>query len=44
MAKGISIPVSDLLIGITALELGYGVATANMRHFQSIPSLTVVTL
>ena len=32
-AKGISIPLSDLLIGVSALELGYGVGTANVRHF-----------
>jgi tRNA(fMet)-specific endonuclease VapC len=27
-AKGIRVPLSDLLIGVTALELGYSVATA----------------
>ncbi len=43
-AKGISLPLSDLLIGAAALELGYGVATGNIRHFQAIPSLAVVTL
>ena len=35
-AKGIRLPLSDLLIGATALELGYGVATGNLRHFQMI--------
>lgn len=40
-AKGICIPLSDLLIGVTALELGYGVLTANIRHFQMIPGLRV---
>ncbi len=39
-AKGI--PLSDLLIGVTALELGYSVATGNLRHFQMIPGLSVV--
>jgi predicted nucleic acid-binding protein len=29
------------LIGVTALELGYGIATANLRHFQQIPGLSV---
>ena len=43
-AKGIRLPLSDLLIGVTALELGYGVATANLRHFQMIPGLKVVSL
>lgn len=38
-AKGIRVPLSDLLIGASALELGYGVGTANIRHFQLIPGL-----
>ena len=42
-AMGIRLPLSDLLIGVTALELGYsGVATSNLRHFQMIPGLLVV--
>lgn len=40
-AKGIRIPLSDLLIGASALELGYGVGTANIRHFHVIPGLKV---
>ncbi|MBL8292450.1 MAG: PIN domain-containing protein [Bryobacterales bacterium] len=43
-AKGVRIPLSDLLIGASALELGYGVGTANVRHFQLIPGLNVVQL
>ena len=43
-AMGIVIPVTDLLIGATALELGYSVLTANVRHFQLIPGLQIVTL
>lgn len=43
-AKGVRIPLSDLLIGVSALELGYGVGTANVRHFQKIPGLNVVQL
>jgi len=43
-AKGIRLPLSDLLIGATALELGYSVATGNLRHFEMIPGLTVVRL
>ena len=43
-AKGVRLPISDLLIGITALELGYSLATANLRHFRMIPGLTVVQL
>jgi predicted nucleic acid-binding protein len=43
-AKGIRLPLSDLLIGVTALELGYSVATGNLRHFEMIPGLSVVRL
>jgi predicted nucleic acid-binding protein len=43
-ARGVRLPLSDLLIGVTALELDYGVATSNLRHFQSIPGLSVVQL
>lgn len=41
-ARGVRLPLSDLLIGVTALELSYSVATANVRHFQMIPGLTIV--
>ena len=40
-AAGTSIAVTDLLIGATALELGYSVLTHNVRHFRSIPGLVV---
>jgi predicted nucleic acid-binding protein len=43
-ARGVRIPLSDLLIGASALELGYAVGTANVRHFQLIPGLNVVQL
>jgi len=43
-AKGLRIPLADLIIGVTALELGYGVATGNLRHFQQIPGLSVIRL
>jgi len=43
-AKGISIPSIDLLIGATALEHGYSVATVNLRHFRLIPGLKIVQL
>lgn len=41
-SKGVRLPLTDLLIGVTALELGYSVATGNLRHFQMIPGLSVV--
>lgn len=43
-AKGVRLPLSDLLIGATALELGYGVGTANLRHFKLIPGLSITKL
>ncbi len=42
LAKGLRLPLADLLIGVTALELGYGVATGNLRHFQRITGLSVM--
>ena len=42
-AKGVRIALSDLLIGVTALELGYRVATANVRHFRMVPGLEIVS-
>jgi tRNA(fMet)-specific endonuclease VapC len=43
-ASGISLAFEDLAIGVTALELGYAIATLNPRHFQLIPGLQVVSL
>jgi predicted nucleic acid-binding protein len=43
-SKGVVIPFGDLLIGATALSLGFSVLTANLRHFQRIPGLTVLQL
>jgi tRNA(fMet)-specific endonuclease VapC len=42
-ARGVTLPLSDPLIGVTALELGYRVATGNVRHFQGIPGVSVVS-
>jgi len=38
------IPFADLLIGATALHHGYAVGTRNLRHFQMIPNLTVISV
>lgn len=43
-ARGVRLPLSDLLIAVTALELGHGVATANVRHFAMVPGLTVTQM
>jgi len=38
---GIRIAFQDLLIGVSALELGYSVVTHNARHFRMIPGVDV---
>jgi predicted nucleic acid-binding protein len=43
-AAGTRIALADLLIGSTALELGFAVATANARHFGLIPKLAIKRL
>ena len=40
--QGFRVPLPDLLIGVTALELGYSVATSNLRHFRQIPGLKIL--
>ena len=42
--RGITLPFADLLIGATALHLGFEVLTENVRHFQMIPNLAVRNL
>jgi len=43
-SKGVVIPFGDLLIGATALSLGFSILTENLRHFQKIPGLSVIQL
>jgi len=43
-AKGVTLPLADLIIGACAVELGYAVATHNVRHFELIPDLEVKQL
>ncbi len=40
-ARGVVIAIEDLVIGATALHLGFDVATLNVRHLQQIPGLRV---
>jgi len=35
------VPFQDLVIGVTAIEFDYAIATHNVRHFQMIPNLLV---
>jgi tRNA(fMet)-specific endonuclease VapC len=43
-SKGASVGSHDLLIGATAIALGYRVATRDRRSFGKIPGLEVVVL
>jgi tRNA(fMet)-specific endonuclease VapC len=40
--RGVVIPFGDLLIGATALSLGFKVLTGNLRDFQKIPGLSII--
>ncbi len=42
--KGIQIGAHDLIIGSTALSLGFSVATYNVRHFERIEGLKIEDL
>ena len=39
---GVQLAFEDLLIGTTALHLGYELATLNLRDFKRIPGLSVI--
>lgn len=41
-SQGVTVPFADLLIGVTALSLGFSVLTVNLRHFRLIPGLHIV--
>jgi predicted nucleic acid-binding protein len=43
-AKGINLPLADLIIGACALELGFAIGTDNSRDFDRIPDLKVIPL
>ena len=43
-AKGINLPLGDLMIAACALELGYAIGTSNAREFHRIPGLQLVSL
>ena len=42
-ARGITLPADNLLIGASAIEQGYAIATLNVRHFEKIPGLKLVS-
>lgn len=41
-SRGLGLLLPDLIIAATALELGYSVATYNLKDFQRIPGLQIV--
>ena len=41
-SRGVSVGIVDLLIGSTALALGYAVLIRNLRDFGRIPTLKVI--
>jgi tRNA(fMet)-specific endonuclease VapC len=43
-AKGINLPLIDLMIGACALELDYAIGTGNERDFKRIPDLKIISL
>ena|SRR5579872_5706165 len=43
-ARGIILPLADLIIGASAVELGYAIATNNVRDFRRIPGLVVIQI
>ncbi len=43
-AKGINLPLADLIVGACALELGYAIGTSNVRDFKRIPGLDIIPL
>src|SRR5258708_2207752 len=38
-AKGVTLPLADLIIGACASELGYAIPTSNLRDCRRIPGL-----
>jgi tRNA(fMet)-specific endonuclease VapC len=43
-SRGVTVGALDLMIGVTALMIGYSMGTKNLRDFQRIPELDVVEL
>jgi predicted nucleic acid-binding protein len=43
-AKGVQFSFEDLFIGVTALHLGYSIATLNVRDFQPVHGLSILKL
>ena len=42
--RGFTMAFEDLAVGVTALQLGYEIATMNRKHYELIPNLTIVAI
>lgn len=42
--QGVNLPITDVIIAASALELGFAVGTGNLRDFSRIPGLHVIRL
>ena len=42
--RGFTLAFEDLAVGVTAMQLGFGVATMNRKHYELIPGLNVVSI
>lgn len=42
--RGFTMAFEDLAVGVTAMQLGFGVATMNRKHYELIPGLNVVSI
>lgn len=43
-ATGVQFAFEDLVIGVTALTLGYDLVTLNIRHFRNVPGLRIADI
>jgi len=42
--RGFTMAFEDLAVGVTALQLGFGVATMNRKHYELIPDLNIISI
>lgn len=42
--RGFTMAFEDLAVGVTAMQLGFGVATMNRKHYELIPGLNIVSI
>jgi len=42
--RGFTMAFEDFAVGVTSMQLGFGVATMNRKHYELIPGLNVVSI